>query len=53
LHNYLHVKNCDIKNIELDKDQSVIGALEEVDVNNRRGTNEALQVREQFVNFFN
>ncbi|XP_050066391.1 uncharacterized protein LOC126555518 [Aphis gossypii] len=53
LHNYLRVKNCDIKNIELDEDQSVIGALEEVDVNNRRGTNEALQVREQFVNFFN
>ncbi|KAF0701375.1 DDE Tnp4 domain-containing protein, partial [Aphis craccivora] len=28
--------------IKLDEDQSVIGALEEVDVNNRRGTNEAL-----------
>ncbi|KAF0761642.1 DDE Tnp4 domain-containing protein [Aphis craccivora] len=33
LHNYLRVKNCDIKNIELDEDQWVIRALEEVDVN--------------------
>lgn len=52
LHNYLRVKNCDISDVELD-DHSIIGALEESEANNRRGTNEAIRVREQFVNLFN
>lgn len=54
LHNYLRVKNCDVDNLDEDGDEGEsFQAFTEIDMNNRRGTNLSLRVREQFVDFFN
>jgi len=55
LHNYLRIKNCDI-DYTLDSNEEEItqrGALHEFENTNRRGTNESIQIRENFVKFFN
>lgn len=55
LHNYIRTKNCDIDTTELtDLDEyKLTGALDRLEIDKRRGTKKSLEIREQFVNFFN
>ncbi|CAI6347218.1 unnamed protein product [Macrosiphum euphorbiae] len=53
LHNYLRIKNFDIDTTAVhseNEDEITQGALNEFEINNRRGTNKSIQILEHFVN---
>jgi hypothetical protein len=52
LHNFIRVQNCSIDTTEPDENDS-ISTLGELSINNRRGTNKSLRIRDNFVDFFN